>query len=169
MSNDKTDVEKLLDALSEIQEAQVGQTRVLAPKSQDTSNQLKLIVIAAILASLLPIGGIIYQMGAQKQELFDGIDRVKLEMEASFTKSQSIYKDELNRAFRETQGEVKDLVRDGHEVATENERLGRRIDDLEDNIKELNNTITTQKREIDDQYRTVTYLRSLHNANIPQN
>lgn len=157
----KSDVEKLLEALGDIQESQITHKKDKSDPP-DNSQQIKVAIISVALASILPICGIIYQMGSQKQELFEGIEKVGLETETKFIRAFADHKDYINKDFRDLQSEVKEVVRENHQLKLMNSQLEKRIDELEDENKDL-------KRASDDQYRTVQYLKSQHSLNIPLN
>ena len=134
--------------------------------NEGTGNQSKnswmLPIGIAILPILVTLFGVFYNTGVRTEELSGGIEKVSLEMKAEFTQSLADHKDYINKEFRDLQSEVKEVIRDNHQMKMSNGQMEKRIDELEDENKDL-------KRTSNEHYRTLQYLKSQSNINIPPN
>lgn len=151
MSED-TDIEQLIKLMKSLQ---VAEKTPEPPKSE-----VKITILAVALASILPICGIIYQMGQTEEELSGGIDKGKLELRADFIEKLAEHKDQVGVTINSVRDDIRQVTQD-------NNKLTSTVNQLEKEVKELEDNNRTLQRSLDDQYRTMTYLKSQHNINIP--
>lgn len=165
MSKDDNEVDQFFRLLRYLDETKNSNNSTNNNNNSNPINtsQYKVVILAAVLASIIPICSILYGMGQQREQLVSKIDTNKLEITAAYTDKLSQHKQYLNDSVNKLNDEIRRLI----EV---NNNLKKEMDDLNSQAKEMKETIRNLQMSVDSQYRTITWLRSQHgNMNIPTN
>lgn len=151
------DIETLLKVLELTQKAEKKNNE---EKPEGSVWTIKGVTLVSIIPVIIAIGSLIYKTGVQKEGLASDITNSRHELRAEMIEKLSNYKDDTN-------GEMRRLQEDIRKALQQNNNLVIKIDRLEEEVAELQASDRTMRSDIDNNYRTTTWLRSQQNADIP--
>lgn len=133
--------------------------------------QYKPVILAAVLATILPMAALFYKMGQQQEQLIGSINSNRLEVTAEFTEKLSDNRQYVMDNVSGISGDIRDIIQANNSLMNEVKSLEDEVEELKEKQEEKNKDLEEQYRVLksssDSLYRNQQYLKSLHNINQP--